>query len=60
MKKLQLGQLTDLRYALDEMIEYLTDNSCSDPECCNGPYSTKKDFDDAAARLAKYGLEYQE
>jgi hypothetical protein len=56
---LTLDKLQELRDSLDDMIGYLTDNSCSDPTCCGGPYYLYSDFDDAQRFLkAEYGIEY--
>lgn len=58
MTTLNLDQITELLYAMQEVHGYLTDNSCSDPDCCGGPFYTEAAFDAAAAIMLKYGLSY--
>ena len=58
MTTLNLEQLTELLYAMQDVHGYLTDNSCSDPDCCGGPFYTEADYDAAAAIMLKYGLSY--
>lgn len=55
---LSLGELQDLEAGLADVIGYLTDNSCCDPDCCGGPYYSGKDFDEGVAILKKYGIKY--
>lgn len=56
--KLSLDELNKLSWAIEEMVGYLTDNSCSDPECCGGPYYTEQDFKEAESLLKRYNLEW--
>ena len=58
LKELSLSNLQELRYAIDDIVGYETDNSCGDPDCCGGPYYEKEDFDRGVRRLAGYGLKY--
>lgn len=59
-KEVDLDALQTLRDSLDDIIGYLTDNSCADPDCCGGPYYFMSDFDDACRFLkAEYGIEYK-
>lgn len=58
MTTLDLDQLTELLYAMHDVHGYLTDNSCSDPDCCGGPLYTEADYDAAAQIMHKYGLSY--
>ena len=55
---LDLTDLQNLEDAIREMVGYLTDNSCSDPYCCGGPYYTEEDFDAAHQTLKSFGLTY--
>lgn len=57
MTPITLLQLQILQDAIGDMVGYLTDNSCSDPDCCGGPFYTKECRDRAAKILAEYGLE---
>lgn len=57
-KPVDINGLNRLRYALDDVIGYLADNSCGDPECCGGPYYEKEDFDRGTDILAEFGLKY--
>lgn len=59
-KEVSLDDLQTLRNYLDDIIGYLTDNSCSDPGCCGGPYYFMSDFDDACRFIeAEYGIKYK-
>lgn len=51
-------ELTEIKYALDDLHGYETDNSCSDPDCCGEPFYTIEQFEDAKAVLSKYGITY--
>lgn len=53
-----LKELTEIKYALDDIHGYETDNSCSDPDCCGGPYYTIEQFEDAKIVLSRHGIEY--
>ena len=55
---LDLIDLQNLRDALDDVIGYLTDNSCSDPDCCGGPYYDVESFDAGVSVLKNFGLNY--
>jgi hypothetical protein len=59
MPKRTLGiyELNQLRNALDDILGYLTDNSCGDPDCCGGPYYSSSYFDSGAEVLRNFGLE---
>jgi hypothetical protein len=54
--ELNLSQLKELEYAIADMTGYIGDNSCSDKDCCGGPFYTIDQFDEGAKILAKYGL----
>lgn len=58
MHVLTWAEISAIRNALDDFIGYVSDNSCADPDCCGGPYYEQSDFDNAAALLAKYGIEW--
>lgn len=53
-----LEELTAIKYALDDLHGYETDNSCGDPDCCGGPFYTFDQFEDAKNVLLKYGIKY--
>lgn len=57
-KPLDLDALQNLRNAIDDVVGYLSDNSCSDPDCCGGPYYTEKDYESGLEVLALHGLTY--
>lgn len=57
---LDIGQLQMLKFALGDIIDYDTDNSCSDPECCGGPYGDKEQRDQGIETLRSFGIEYDE
>jgi hypothetical protein len=56
--KVGVYELNKLRWALDDIIGYLSDNSCGDPECCGGPYYELQEYNDGLKMLAEYGIEY--
>lgn len=58
MHVLTWDDINALRNALDDLIGYVADNSCSDPDCCGGPYYEKADFERAEALLAEYGIKW--
>lgn len=58
--KLTIEELQDLNYAISDVIGYLTDNSCSNPECCGGPFYDIEDFGEGLSVLKKYNLEVDE
>lgn len=58
MIALNLEQLTELLYAMQDVHGYMTDNSCGDPDCCGGPFYTEAGYDAAAEIMHKYGLSY--
>lgn len=49
----------DIARALEDVIGFLTDNSCSDPDCCGGPYYTVDQYDKGVETLADYGLKVE-
>lgn len=55
---LTVDQLSALQYALGDVVGYLTDNSCGDPDCCGGPYYEEAAFNEGIALMAQYGLSY--
>lgn len=58
MRKINVYQLGDIVYSLNQLHGYLTDNSCSDPDCCGGPFYDEQDYTDGIAMLKELGLEY--
>lgn len=58
MVKLTYEEVSELGQALQDIEGYLTDNSCTDPECCGGPYYTVEDVRNANVVLNKFGLEF--
>jgi hypothetical protein len=58
MRTLTLDELNKLRYAAEDMLLYLGDNSCSDPDCCGGPYYTVEEFNEGRKVLNQLGLDY--
>ena len=56
MKNLNLEDLFALRDAIRDVTDYVTDNSCSDPDCCGGPFSSVEDYEEGERTLASYGL----
>ena len=59
MYKLTYEEVSELKWALSDIEGYLTDNSCSDPDCCSGPYYTVEDVGQATAILNKFGLDFR-
>ena len=53
-----LEELQELQDALNDVIGYLTDNSCGDPDCCGGLYYTSKDYESGLSTLFKFGIDY--
>jgi hypothetical protein len=41
----EICELNILRQAIDDVLGYLSDNSCGDPDCCGGPYYTHDEFE---------------
>jgi hypothetical protein len=60
MRELNIDELNRLRFALDDIIGYLSDNSCSDPECCGGPFYERAEFTGGVRELNKYGITVNE
>ena len=56
MRELDINELQALYSALGEITGYLTDNSCSDPDCCGGPFYELSEFDAGVDMLEQYGL----
>jgi hypothetical protein len=59
MQIINLDGLQNLRFALDDVIGYLTDNSCSDPDCCGGPFYELEEYESGLKILQHYGLKYE-
>lgn len=58
MKEIKsINELSELNYAISDILGYLTDNSCGDPECCGGPYYEKEEYDNGINLLKAYGLD---
>jgi hypothetical protein len=58
LRKINIDDLNALANDIPQMLGYLTDNSCGDPDCCGGPFYTTEDFDQGVATLARFGLVY--
>lgn len=59
-RELNIAELNALRFALDDVIGYLADNSCGDPECCGGPFYEREDFAGGVKTLESFGLTVNE
>ena len=59
MRTLTTNELNKLRDATDNMLLYLGDNSCSDPDCCSGPYYTLQEYEEGLKVLNELGLHYE-
>lgn len=55
---MDLARAQTLHDALGEIIGYETDNSCSDPDCCGGPFHQFEDYQTAILTLKDFGLKY--
>lgn len=53
-----VSELQELKEALSDVIGYLTDNSCGDPDCCGGPYYTSEEYESGLNTLFKFGIDY--
>lgn len=60
MRELNISELNALRYALDDVIGYLADNSCGDPDCCGGPFYERWHFTGGVETLEGFGLTVNE
>ena len=58
MISVDLNQLQMIQHAISDIVEYETDNSCGDPECCGGPWGSKEASDEGIDLLRKYGIVY--
>ena len=59
-RELNISELNQLRYALDDVIGFLADNSCGDPDCCGGPFYERSQFEDGVRTLETMGLTVNE
>ncbi len=59
MRTLTTDELNKLRDATDNMLLYLGDSSCSDPDCCGGPYYTLQEYEEGLKVLNELGLHYE-
>lgn len=57
---IDVAQLNAIQQAASDMLGFLSDNSCGDPECCGGPYYEKADFERGDELLRSLGLRYTE
>lgn len=57
MQKLNIYELQALQYSIDYVVGYLTDNSCSDPDCCGGPCYEHDDYIKDIEKLKEFGIE---
>jgi hypothetical protein len=60
MVDIDLAQLNAIQQAASDMLGFLSDNSCGDPECCGGPYYEKADFERGDELLRSLGLRFTE
>jgi hypothetical protein len=60
LRNININQLNALHQACSDMLGYLSDNSCSDPDCCGGPYYEKEDFEHGQDTLRTFGLRFVE
>ena len=51
-----IDELNTLRNALNDIIGYLTDNSCGDPDCCGGPYYTDREYEEGLQVLNRFKI----
>lgn len=56
MTVLDINDLNRLTHALQDVLGYLGDNSCGDPDCCGGPYYEREQYDEGLKVMADYGL----
>lgn len=59
MKIVDIDDLQRLSDALSDVTGFLTDNSCSDPDCCGGPFYEVEQYEDGLKVLAEFGLEFR-
>lgn len=55
---LSINEINELSHALDYAIGFMSDNSCSDPECCGGPWYTRDHFEESLAVMERFGLTF--
>lgn len=53
-----INDLNAIDQAISDILGYLSDTSCSDPECCGGPFYEYEDYAEGVKTLAAYGLEF--
>lgn len=58
MKTVNIDDLNILYYALSDVIGFITDNSCGDPDCCGGPFYDDEQYEDGLKVLANFGLKF--
>lgn len=56
MSTIREEDLQSLSWALDNVHGYLTDNSCSDPDCCGGPHYSEEEYQEGLVTMARFGL----
>ena len=54
--EIDIDGLNALHHALADVIGYLSDNSCGDPDCCGGPFYELDDYERGKRVLAQFGL----
>ncbi len=60
MMDVNLDDLQLMQDALRDVVGYLTDNSCCDPDCCGGPFYEYEQFVEGTNILSKFGLVYNQ
>lgn len=60
VKKISWNDLDQLSWAIGNVLGYLSDNSCNDPDCCGGPFYDRQDYVDGVELLRDYGIELDE
>ena len=60
IKKISWYELNQLGRSIEEVLGYSSDNSCSDPDCCGGPFYDIQDYVDGVELLRDYGIELDE
>lgn len=60
MRHLTISEINALKWAVDDVLGYLSDNSCSDPDCCGGPFYEIEQFRDGVKVMEGFGLTISE
>lgn len=51
-----LSLVQPLIWSLEDVFQYLTDNSCGDPDCCGEILTTENDYKEAVNSLESLGI----